>query len=184
MILSLVLSLLSSNAQAASIQEDALRSATANYRQVYQAERNMPAPEPLGFSLSIWPHDVMATVFSVADGKLSAFESACHYHGTDMDCHERSSAELGEYTRSSAMYSVTEMEKALGLAADFLAQTVPGAILRKADLWEAQKNIRFVLGFEKDGQAQEIFVGCHYHGAEMDCHRKRDAGPGRPALKQ
>lgn len=173
--------LVSSLAQAGD-WEISVAAATEEYRADFRSERGLEPADPLGYFLSQEGDETIARTYFTDNGVLRAFDYGCHAHGDHAHCHQEGKADLGAYERSSALYSAAELQKAIPLALEFFAANVaPATAVSSLQLWEAAENIRFVIGYEKDGQAQEFFLGCHYHGSEMDCHRKRDAGPGQPA---
>lgn len=175
--------LASTPAFAASAWESSIAAATDAYRTDFLAERGSAAAEPVGYFFELEGEEVLTSVYFLDGGDLRAYVYGCHEHGPgEFDCHREDRADLGTYGRSSILYSAAEMQKSLPLALElFAAKVGPVESLRSIKLWEAEENIRFVMAYEPAGQAGQVFYqACHYHGAEMDCHRKRDAGPGEP----
>jgi hypothetical protein len=180
----LALALLPASTFAASSFENATEAATAAYRADFKAEKGLDAPEPVGFRLESEEDEVLTTVYFLDGSNLRATIYGCHQHGAQYDCHKEDRAELGAYRRSTNLYSAAEMKKSVGLALEFFGKNVaPVETIQSLKLWEAEENIRFIVAYKKQNSDQVFFQACHYHGKEMDCHRKRDAGPGEPAKK-
>lgn len=172
---------ISSPAFAASGWQQSVSAAASAYELDFQADHGQAASAPLGFSLEKEEDEILTRVYFVDSGNLRAFDYGCHQHSAEeFDCHRENRADLGAYTRSTSLYSAAEMAKATGLAIElFAAKEAPESAIKSIKAWEAEGNIRFSIRFEKEGE-KSSFIACHYHGTEMDCHRKRDAGPGEP----
>lgn len=180
----LALTILPISSIAASSFENAAEAVTAAYRADFKAEKGLDAPEPVGFFLELEEDEVLTTVYFLDGSSLRALVYGCHQHGNNFDCHKEDRAELGAYQRSTNLYSAAEMNKSIGLALEFFSKNIaPKETVKSLKLWEAQENIRFIVAYEKQNSKHIFFQACHYHGGKMDCHRKRDAGPGEPAKK-
>lgn len=171
----------SSPAFAASGWQQSVSAAASSYELDYQADQGRAASSPLGFFLEKGDGEFLTRVYFVEEGSLRAFDYGCHQHSADeFDCHRENRADLDAYARSSSLYSAAEFAKATGLAIElFVSKEAPEAAITSIKTWEAEGNIRFSIRFEKE-EEKSSFIACHYHGSEMDCHRKRDAGPGEP----
>ena len=181
----ITLALLLLTAPASASFEKATAAATDAYRADFQAEHGLAAPDPLGFFLESEEDEILSTVYFVKDGALAADVYGCHSHGPEeFDCHREDRKQLGAYERSTSLYSAAEMRQSVPLALEFFAGVAPGAEVTSLKLWEAQENIRYVVGYRQNGQTKTYFLACHRHGAGIDCHRKRDAGPGQPGSGQ
>jgi len=180
----LALSILPASSFAATVFENATEAVTAAYRADFKAEKGLDAPEPVGFFLEKEEDEVIATIYFLEESSLRASVYGCHQHGAHYDCHKEDRAELGAYQRSTSLYSAAEMKKSVGLALEFFSKNIaPIEAIQSLKLWEAQENIRFIVAYKTQNSDQVFFQACHYHGSKMDCHRKRDAGPGEPAKK-
>jgi len=177
-----LLSLAPISSHAASAWENATVEATEAYRKDFKAERGQEASEPLGFALERGDDEVITKVYYVDGGKLLSFTYGCHVHGSHFDCHKEDRGTHGVYKRLTNRYKAAEMAKSVGAALELFVRKVgPEASIRTMKFWEAEELLRFSISFEKAGQE---FMSCHYHdGAEMDCHRKGNAGPGEPDKK-
>jgi hypothetical protein len=164
--------------------ELAFDGATTAYRADFQTENGRPAPQPYGYFFEKEEGEILSTVFFPENSKMTASVYGCHEHQPgEFDCHKENKLEIGEYARSTNLYSAEEMKKSLPLALDFFTKNVaPEETILTVKLWEAFSNIRFVINYKKGNARVQYFLACHYHGTEMDCHFKRDAGPGQPML--
>lgn len=172
---------LSSPAFAASGWQQSISAAASAYELDFQADQGRTAVTPVGFFLEKGDGEFLTRVYFEESGTLRAFDYGCHQHSAEeFDCHRENRADLGAYARSTSLYDAAEMAKATGLALDlFVSKEAPESAITSIKAWEAEGNIRFSIRFEKEGE-KSSFIACHYHGSEMDCHRKRDAGPGEP----
>lgn len=170
-----------SPAFAASGWQQSVSAAADAYELDFRADHGQAASAPLGFFLEKEEDEFLTKVYFVDNGNLRTFDYGCHQHSPEeFDCHRENRADLGAYTRSTSQYGAAEMAKATGLALEiFVAKEAPESAITSIKAWEAEGNIRFAIRFEKEGE-KSSFLGCHYHGSEMDCHRKREAGPGEP----
>lgn len=181
MIMTLAFSVLS---YSASNFEYAFLGSTQSYQNDFQTENGRPAPQPYGYFFEKEESEILSTVFFEENRKMTGSIYGCHEHSPgEFDCHRENKLVLGDYSRSSNLYSVEEMKQSLPLAIEFFTQNV-GA---KSDivtikLWEAFSNIRYVMTYKKGETVSQYFIACHFHGNGLDCHRKRDAGPGEPKL--
>ena len=151
------------------------------YRQDYQSERGQNAPEPVGYFLEKEGDEIISSVYFVDGTSLLATIFGCHQHGAEFDCHKENRADLGAYRRSTSLYRAEEFQKSVPLALDFFAKNVaPESSVVALKFWEAEENIRFVVTYLANGAPKTFFLACHFHGGGLDCHRKRDAGPGEP----
>lgn len=179
--LALLALLISAPAFAASPYESATVAAITAFRLDFKSEKGVDAPQPLGYFLENESEEILTTVYFLDGADLKADVYGCHQHGANFDCHREDRATLGSYTRSSSLYSAELLNKSVPLALDFFeANVAPVSTVKSVKLWEAEQNIRYSITFEKNGTEQKFFIGCHFHGGGMDCHRKRDAGPGEP----
>lgn len=171
----------STPAFAASGWEQSITAASSAYELDYKADQGRSASAPAGFFLERGDGEYLTRVYFVEETALRAFDYGCHQHSAEeFDCHRENRADLGAYTRSSSLYSAAEIAKATGLALElFESKEASESAITSLKAWEAEGNIRFSIRFEKEGE-KSSFIACHYHGSEMDCHRKRDAGPGEP----
>lgn len=171
----------SSPAFAASDWQQSVAASASAYKLDFQADSGRAAESPLGFFLEKGDHEVLSRVYFLEGNSLRAFDYGCHQHSAEeFDCHRENRLDLGSYSRSSSRYSAEEMARATGYAIElFAAKEAPESAITSIKAWEAEDNIRFAIKFEKEGE-KSSFMACHYHGSEMDCHRKRDAGPGEP----
>jgi hypothetical protein len=168
--------------------ENAMIGSTQSYRADFQSENGKVAPEPYGYFLENEGDETLSTVFhedwihQESNKYLAASVYGCHEHKPgEFDCHKEDKKNLGDYSRSTNLYNADEMKKSLPLALEFFVRNVaPESTISSVKLWEAFSNIRYVVQYKKDNSIQSYFLACHYHSGEMDCHRKRDAGPGEP----
>lgn len=177
-----ILALTPALAQAApSTWELATGGATEAYLQDFRSESGRAAPEPIGYFLESAGDETLSRVYFADGTNLRAFDYGCHQHGRDFDCHRENRADLGAYRRSTQLYGAKEMKQSVPLAIELFESKIgPASTIRTMKFWEAEQNIRFVIGYEKSGITKTYFLACHFHGAELDCHYKRDAGPGEP----
>jgi hypothetical protein len=174
--------LISTQGFSASNFENAMIGSTLSYRADFQSENGKVAPEPYGYFLENEGDETLSTVFHEDNKNLAAVIYGCHEHTLgEYDCHKEDRKILGAYSRSTNLYNAAEMQKSLPLALEFFVKNVaPEASIQNIKLWEAVSNIRYVINYKKGEKTESYFLACHYHGGEMDCHRKRDAGPGEP----
>jgi len=176
-----ILALLSFSAPALASFSEATVASTSSYRKDYQAERGVKAPEPVGYFLEKEGEEVISSVYFLDGNSLLATIYGCHQHGAEFDCHKENRADLGAYHRSSSLYRAEEFQQSVPLALDFFTKNVaPESSVVAVKFWEAEENIRFVITYLAGETKKTFFLGCHFHGSSMDCHRKRDAGPGEP----
>ncbi len=169
---------------AASNFELAAAASTESYRTDFQSENGRSAPEPYGYFLERETAEILSTVFFDENRKMTASTYGCHDHRPgEFDCHKEDKRTLGAYSRTTAIYNAEEMKKSIPLAIDFFSKSVaPESSIISLKLWEAHSNIRYVVEYLKGTTKTRYFLACHYHDGEMDCHHKRDAGPGEPTL--
>ncbi len=177
-----LLALLLANPAAASwipSTEAAIQAFRADYKTDTGRELNK---ETLGFRLEKHEDETLVRVYFQNGEMLDANDYGCHLHSAnEFDCHKEDRASLGAYKRSSKLYTIQNLSESLGLAIELFVQKVATeSSIQKIKLWEAEQNIRVVLSYDKAGKTANEFIACHFHGAHMDCHRKRDAGPGEP----
>ncbi len=180
-VLGLVFSALSFSA---SNFEYAFSGSTEAYQTDFQTDNGRPAPQPYGYFLEKEENEILSTVFFEENRKLTGSVYGCHEHSPgEYDCHRENKLTLSDFSRSSNLYGVEEMKQSVPLAIEFFAQNVaPESDIVSLKFWEAFSNIRYVVTYKKGENVNQYFLACHFHGGGLDCHRKRDAGPGEPIL--
>lgn len=159
--------------------ESALSESFYAFKAEFEAEeQKLLTDEVLGFQ---WATDGSSTLLSVYDVKgpaeLGSEVYECLPGRTNSECDYVESKEHLAYTSPVRRYTPNHLQMGLIEALLWVDKNISSfATIRSAKIWQDDTIMQVIV----TTPVGRLAMGCHFHGAGIDCHRQLSPGRGEP----